>query len=87
MPTSYAADATVSRAELDVHRALLERQWRARLDRVTRLALELADAHERQDGPARGSAHDLAAVLHELLVAARAQLEETEEALRRLDQT
>jgi hypothetical protein len=38
-------DTSGSDDERDLYRALLERQWRAQLDDVTRLSLELADAH------------------------------------------
>jgi DnaK suppressor protein len=84
--TSASVDTTGSDDELDLYRALLERQWRAQLDVVTRLSVELADEQGDDGGRAGGAAFDLASVTHRLLTAARVQLEETEAALRRLDE-
>ena len=77
---------TGSDDDLASYRALLERQWRAQLDDVTRLSLELADAHGEDGEFTGGDAVELSAVARRLLAAARMQLEETEAALRRLDQ-
>lgn len=82
---SASVDTSGSENEPDLYRALLERQWRAQLDVITRLSLELADAHG-DGGPAGGAAADLSSVTRRLLAAARVQLEETEAALRRLDE-
>jgi DnaK suppressor protein len=78
---STPAGTTGSDGELDGFRALLERQWRAQLDDITRLSLDLADG-----GSSGGGAFDQSTVTRRLLAAARVQLEETEAALRRLDQ-
>lgn len=84
MPKISGAEATVSHDGRDFYRALLEQQWRAQLDGVTRLSLELTDAHSDGEGPASAGALDLCSVTRRLLSAARVQLEETEAALCRL---
>jgi DnaK suppressor protein len=84
--TSSAADATGSTGGPELYRALLERQWRSQLDAVTRLSLELAEAHGNGEGPSTGGALELTSVTRRLLAAARVQLAETEAALCRLDE-
>lgn len=82
----HTSESTGSDGGLDLYRAVLERRWRAESDDVTRLSLELADAHGEDEASGRGGAFDQSSVTHRLRAAARARLEETEEALRRLDQ-
>jgi DnaK suppressor protein len=80
------ADSPAADDELAAYRTMLERQWRAQLDDVTRLSIELADGRGDGRGSAGGGAFELSSVTRRLLAAARLQLEETEAALRRLDQ-
>lgn len=67
------------------YRTLLVEQWRAQLDDVTRLSVEVAGQREGIQKGAAGAGTEYTSVAVRLLAAARHQLEETEDALRRLE--
>lgn len=76
--------ASVSGAAPD-YRDLLVRQWRAQLDDVTRLSIDVETQREGDRPVSGGAGTEQARVAARLLAAARRQLEETEAALKRLD--
>lgn len=82
---SISADPTGADDE-SIYRAELERQWRAQLEDVTRLSIDVAEQPGGGERRATGATTEQARVARRLLAAARHQMEETEAALRRLEQ-
>lgn len=83
---STSAEAGGAGDTLADYRGLLVAQWRTQLDDVTRLSMELADQRGGDDPHPGGAETEHSSVTGRLLAAARRQLDETEAALRRLDQ-
>ena len=69
--------------ELTQYREQLTQQWRSQVDEITRLSIAALDAQDREGHS--GSGTEAQQVATRLLAAARHQAEETEAALRRLD--
>lgn len=85
-PRSYAcvvlAEPRHRTGNLPAYRALLEEQWGAQLAEVTRLSVLM---HSARDAGGDGSRTEAMRVTAQLAAAARQQLDETEAALRRID--
>jgi RNA polymerase-binding transcription factor DksA len=83
--SAISADPTAEGDEPDVYRPLLVQQWRAQLEDVTRLSIDVAELPENDGHTGTGAGTEQTHIAVRLLAAARQQLEETEAALRRLD--
>jgi RNA polymerase-binding transcription factor DksA len=69
--------------ELAHYREQLTQQWRSQVDEITRLSIETLDADDREGHNGAGAeVHQVASLL---LAAARHQAQESEAALRRID--
>jgi DnaK suppressor protein len=82
---SVPSESAGARNATPNYRELLVTQWRAQLDDVTRLSIEVEAQREGSQPGAGGAGTEQARIAVRLLTAARRQMEETEAALRRLD--
>ncbi|GAA0617208.1 hypothetical protein GCM10009547_19240 [Sporichthya brevicatena] len=83
---SVQTESAGSGETLPDYRELLVTQWRTQLDDVTRLSIDVESSRDA-DGQAVGGARtEESRLAARLLAAARRQLEETEAALKRLDE-
>jgi DnaK suppressor protein len=82
-PTSAPPERPASPVELTQYREQLTQQWRSQVDEITRLSIEALDRVDPEGHS--GSGTEVHQVTTRLLAAARQQAEETEAALRRLD--